>query len=92
MNIVDARVIVTCPGRNFVSLKIVTDDGVTGAGDATLNGRRIEDTWQYRYQGTYWRSGPVTMSAIAAVEDVLVEVERYLRPVNRLEDRTVHPW
>ena len=28
--IVEARVIVTCPGRNFVTLKIVTDDGVHG--------------------------------------------------------------
>ena len=29
--------------------------------------RRIEDTWQYLYKGAYWRRGPVTMSAIAAV-------------------------
>lgn len=35
--IVSARVIVTCPGRNFVTLKIETKDGVTGLGDATLN-------------------------------------------------------
>ncbi|MCW3849525.1 D-galactonate dehydratase family protein [Sphingomonas sp. LB-2] len=39
--IVDARVIVTCPGRNFVTLKIVTDQGVHGVGDATLNGREL---------------------------------------------------
>jgi mannonate dehydratase len=37
--IADARVIVTCPGRNFVTLKITTADGTTGLGDATLNGR-----------------------------------------------------
>ena len=37
----DARVIVCCPGRNFVTLKITTDDGVTGVGDATLNGREL---------------------------------------------------
>ncbi|HUO89449.1 MAG TPA: D-mannonate dehydratase ManD [Rhizomicrobium sp.] len=36
-----ARVIVTCPGRNFVTLKIETADGVTGLGDATLNGREL---------------------------------------------------
>ena len=36
-----ARVIVTCPGRNFVTLKIETEDGVTGLGDATLNGREL---------------------------------------------------
>ena len=30
--------------------------------------RRIEDLWQYLYKGAYWRRGPVTMSAIAAVD------------------------
>ena len=97
MKIVDARVIVTCPGRNFVTLKLVTDDGVTGVGDATLNGRelavasylsehvvpvligrdpaRIEDTWQYLYQGAYWRRGPVTMSAVAAVDTALWDIK-----------------
>jgi mannonate dehydratase len=39
--ITEARVIVTCPGRNFVTLKIVTSDGVHGLGDATLNGREL---------------------------------------------------
>ncbi|KCZ93379.1 D-mannonate dehydratase ManD [Hyphomonas johnsonii] len=39
MKITSARVIVTCPGRNFVTLKIETDQGVHGIGDATLNGR-----------------------------------------------------
>ncbi|MEO9135345.1 MAG: bifunctional D-altronate/D-mannonate dehydratase, partial [Casimicrobiaceae bacterium] len=39
MKITAARVIVTCPGRNFVTLKIETDEGVYGIGDATLNGR-----------------------------------------------------
>ena len=89
--------IVTCPGRNFVTLKIVTDEGVTGVGDATLNGRelavasyltdhvvpaligrdpaRIEDTWQYLYRGAYWRRGPVTMSAIAAVDTALWDIK-----------------
>ena len=37
MKITAARVIVTCPGRNFVTLKIETDEGITGIGDATLN-------------------------------------------------------
>jgi mannonate dehydratase len=41
MKIVDAKVIVCCPGRNFVTLKIVTEDGVYGLGDATLNGREL---------------------------------------------------
>ena len=37
MKIVGADVFVTCPGRNFVTLKITTEDGITGLGDATLN-------------------------------------------------------
>ena len=95
--IVNARVIVTCPGRNFVTLKIETDEGVYGIGDATLNGRelavasyladhvvptligrdahRIEDIWQYLYRGAYWRRGPVTMSAIAAVDMALWDIK-----------------
>jgi mannonate dehydratase len=90
MKIDSAKVIVACPGRNFVTLKVETDEGVSGIGDATLNGRelavasyledhvvpcligrdprRIEDTWQYLYRGAYWRRGPVTMAAIAAVD------------------------
>jgi mannonate dehydratase len=35
------EVIVSSPGRNFVTLKITTDDGVVGWGDATLNGREL---------------------------------------------------
>ena len=95
--IVSARVIVTCPGRNFVTLKIETKDGLTGVGDATLNGRelavasylndhvipclisrdahQIEDIWQYLYRGAYWRRGPVTMSAIAAVDMALWDIK-----------------
>ena len=41
MKIVDAKVIVCSPGRNFVTLKIVTEDGIYGLGDATLNGREL---------------------------------------------------
>jgi mannonate dehydratase len=39
MKITDIRVIVCAPGRNFVTVKIFTDEGLTGVGDATLNGR-----------------------------------------------------
>jgi mannonate dehydratase len=96
VRIVDSQVIVCCPGRNFVTLKLVTEDGVYGLGDATLNGRelavagylsehvvplligrdarRIEDTWQYLYKGAYWRRGPVTMAAIAAVDMALWDI------------------
>ena len=94
--IVDAKVIVTCPGRNFVTLKITTRSGITGLGDATLNGRelavasylqdhvvpnligrdagRIEDMWQFLHRGAYWRRGPVTMTAIAAVDVALWDI------------------
>ena len=97
MKITNAKVIVTCPGRNFVTLKIETDEGLTGIGDATLNGRelsvasyiedhmipnligkdagRIEDIWQFFYRGAYWRRGPVTMSAIAAVDTALWDIK-----------------
>jgi mannonate dehydratase len=97
MKIVDAKVIVCCPGRNFVTLKLTTEDGISGIGDATLNGRelsvasyltdhviplligrdarRIEDIWQYLYKGAYWRRGPVTMSAIAAVDVALWDIK-----------------
>ena len=97
MRITDARVIVCSPGRNFVTLKVTTEDGIYGVGDATLNGRelavasyltdhviplligrdarRIEDTWQYLYKGAYWRRGPVTMAAIAAVDTALWDIK-----------------
>ena len=41
MRIEHAEVLVTSPGRNFVTLRLVTSDGVVGLGDATLNGREL---------------------------------------------------
>jgi len=41
MRISDAKVIICSPGRNFVTLKIVTEEGIHGLGDATLNGREL---------------------------------------------------
>jgi mannonate dehydratase len=42
MKIVDLKVIVTCPSRNFVVIKIQTDEPeLYGVGDATLNGREL---------------------------------------------------
>src|SRR2546422_1242122 len=41
MRITDAKVIVCSPGRNFVTLKVTTEDGIYGLGDATLNGREL---------------------------------------------------
>ncbi|SFS12983.1 mannonate dehydratase [Granulicella pectinivorans] len=97
MKITSAKLILCSPDRNFVTLKIVTDEGIHGLGDATLNGRElavasyltehvipcligrdpfdIEDIWQYLYRGAYWRRGPVTMSAIAAVDVALWDIK-----------------
>jgi mannonate dehydratase len=41
MKIVNARVIICSPGRNFVTLRIDTDEGIYGLGDGTLNGREL---------------------------------------------------
>lgn len=42
LKITEVRVIVTCPTRNYVALKILTDEpGLYGVGDATLNGREL---------------------------------------------------
>src|SRR5260370_12053545 len=97
MKIVDAKGIVCSPGRNFVTVKIITQEGIYGLGDATLNGRelsvasyltdhvlplligrdarKIEDIWHYLYKGAYWRRGPVTMTAIAAVDTALWDIK-----------------
>lgn len=97
MRIETAEVLVTSPGRNFVTLRVTTSDGVVGLGDATLNGRElavasylrdhvapllvgrdahaIEDTWQYLTRGAYWRRGPVTMTAVAAVDMALWDIK-----------------
>src|ERR1051325_6371397 len=108
MRIVDGKVIICSPGRNFVTLKLVTEDGVYGLGDAILNGRElavasyltdhviplvigrdarlIEDTWHTLYKGAYWRGGPVTMTAIAAVDTALWDIQGKALgvPVHRL--------
>jgi len=97
LTITGAEVFVTCPGRNFVTLRIETDEGLYGLGDATLNGRekavvsyldehvvpclvgrdasRIEDLWYFLYRGAYWRRGPVTMTAVAAVDMALWDLK-----------------
>jgi mannonate dehydratase len=36
-----AEVVVTSPDRNFVTLRLTTDEGITGLGDGTLNGREL---------------------------------------------------
>lgn len=97
MIIKDIKVFVTNPGRNFVTVKVTTENGVYGLGDATVNGREmavvtyleehvvpcligrdahnIEDIWQYLYKGVYWRRGPITMAAIAAIDMALWDIK-----------------
>ncbi len=115
MKITKATVNVTSPGRNFVTLKVETDEGIYGLGDGTLNGRELavasyltdhvipcmigrdpfqtEDLWQYLYRGAYWRRGPVTMSAIAAVDVALWDIKGQgaedagVQPAGRQEPR-----
>ena len=41
MKIKNASVNICSPGRNFVTLKIETDEGIYGLGDGTLNGREL---------------------------------------------------
>jgi mannonate dehydratase len=41
MRIAGGKVITCSPGRNFFTLKLETDDGIYGLGDATLNGREL---------------------------------------------------
>ena len=41
MKIADIKVFIACPARNFVTVKIITEDGIIGWGDATLNGREM---------------------------------------------------
>ncbi len=36
---------------------------------------QTEDIWQYLYRGAYWRRGPVTMSAIGAVDMALWDIK-----------------
>ncbi len=38
MAITEVKVFLTCPGRNYTLVKIMTDQGVYGVGDGTLNG------------------------------------------------------
>src|ERR1044071_8190272 len=98
MKITEIRVIITCPGRNYVCVKILTDEpGLYGVGDATLNGRelavaaaltehivplligrdpdQIEDIWQSIYRGSYWRGGPVLMTALAGIDIALWDIK-----------------
>lgn len=108
MKITEVKTLLTCPGRNYCIVKIVTDEGIVGYGDATLNGRelavksaldnhianfligsdsdRITDLWELLFRGTYWRGGPVLMTALAGIDMALWDIKgkRYNAPLYSL--------
>ena len=36
---------------------------------------QVENIWHYFYKGAYWRRGPVTMSAIGAIDMALLDIK-----------------
>lgn len=92
---------------NWVFVRVVTDDGLEGVGEATLeyreltvmeacrelnrtlrgrNASDIEAIWHDSYRDTYFRGGPVFMSALSAVEMALWDIQGKALgvPVHRL--------
>ncbi len=81
---------------NWVFVKVLTDEGLYGVGEATLEMRErtvatavaelerhlagrdpfaIEAFWSDMVRETYWRGGPVLMSALAGVEMALWDLK-----------------
>jgi galactonate dehydratase len=81
---------------NWVFVKVQTDEGLHGIGEATLECREqtvaeairelgrlfvgrdphhIEALWHEAYRSTYFRGGPVYMSALSAVEMALWDIK-----------------
>ena len=95
MKIIAVRVIVTCLDRNYVFVKVVTDeDGLAVAkaiehASELLIGRDpldTEDLWQLLYHWSYWRGGPVLMAAVGAIDLALWDIKGKVagRPVYQL--------
>lgn len=87
--------VVHCYRANWVFVKVQTDDGISGVGEATLemkeqsvaaaigeleryllgkDPRNIELHWHTMYRDSYWRVGPVLMSALSGVEMCLWDI------------------
>ncbi|HEV8635102.1 MAG TPA: galactonate dehydratase [Chloroflexota bacterium] len=97
MKISDVKTfVVGMTGHNAVLVKVETDEGLYGIGEASLAGReqgvigvlrhfrellvgrdpaRIEDTWQNLYRNTFWRGGPVLLSAISGIDIALWDLK-----------------
>ncbi|WP_319475278.1 enolase C-terminal domain-like protein [Marispirochaeta aestuarii] len=97
MKIINVETYLFRSSRNYLLVKIETDDGIVGWGDATLNGRemvvqilvdnylkdllvgtdasKINEIWQMIYIGTYWRGGPIMMTALAGVDMALWDIK-----------------
>jgi len=80
MKITAAKVIVCCPGRNFVTLKIETDAGLSGIGDAYLNEMGITN----RLFPT--ENAPNGNTALLARFDATPDIEDAVDPVDGTSD------
>ncbi len=96
MKITDIKTfVVDCFRTNWAFVKVYTDEGIDGVGEATLeykekalvgavehvkdnlvgkDPRNIERLCHDLYRDSYWRCGPVLMSAISAVETALWDI------------------
>lgn len=96
MKITDLKTyVVHCYRTNWVFVKMETDEGISGVGEATLemkeraveaavlelkeyllgrDPREIERHFHAMYRDSYWRTGPVLMSALSAVEMAMWDI------------------
>ena len=96
MKITDIRTfVVDCFRTNWAFVKVYTDEGIAGVGEATLEYKEkslvgavehikdalvgkdptnIEQISHDLYRDSYWRCGPVLMSALSAVEMALWDI------------------
>ena len=96
MKITDLKTyVVHCYRTNWVFVKVETDEGISGIGEATLemkektveaavlelkdyllgkDPREIERHFHVMYRDSYWRTGPVLMSALSGVEMALWDI------------------